>query len=85
MTYFSNHQLIKKELLDKGYREYRGKEMNVYFNGEICIHAAECIRGNSAVFNPRQKPWIKVDSASAAEVKNIIDRCPSGALQYESE
>lgn len=85
MPTYNNHQMDKEELLENGYREYRGKEMNVYFNRQLCIHAAECVRGNIAVFNPKQKPWIKVDEASSEEVKDIINRCPSRALQYERE
>lgn len=85
METFNNHQMTKEELLANNYREYRGEEMNVYFKAEICQHAAECVRGNIAVFNPKQKPWINVDAAKAEEIKEIINRCPSHALQYERE
>lgn len=85
MATFNNHQMTKEELLANDYREYRGKEMNVYFKAEICQHAPECVRGNLAVFNPKQKPWINADAAKAEEIKEIINRCPSYALQYERE
>lgn len=85
MGKFNNNQMNEDELIQKGYKKYTGKEMNVYFNGNICIHAAECVRGNSSVFNPQRRPWIKVDEASPDEIKNIISLCPSGALQYEKE
>lgn len=49
MATFNNHQMTKEELLANDYREYRGKEINVYFKAEICQHAAECVRGNLAV------------------------------------
>ncbi len=38
-----------------------------------------------ATFNPKQKPWINADAAKAEEIKEIINRCPSHALQYERE
>lgn len=78
----NNHNLSRDELIAEGYREYKGKEMNVYYNPETCKHAARCVDGNAAVFNIHQLPWIKVDRAEASEIKRIIDSCPSGALKY---
>lgn len=83
MDKFNNHQMTAEELHEKKFRKYRGTEMDVYFNARLCTHAAACIRGNMQVFNPLQRPWINVDAASPEEIKDIIDRCPSGALQYE--
>lgn len=77
--------MTAEELREKKYRQYRGQEMNVYFNARMCTHVGECLRGNFQVFNPLQRPWINVDAASPEEIKDIINRCPTGALQYEKE
>ncbi len=35
------------------------------------------------VFQRSKHPWIKVDAASAAEIADVVSRCPSGALHVE--
>ncbi|MGX7418149.1 (4Fe-4S)-binding protein [Carnobacterium gallinarum] len=71
-------QLLKEQ----GYRQYRGKDIDVYFNTHVCAHAGNCVRGNSEIFNLERKPWIQPDNGSLDEVKRIIRTCPSGALKY---
>jgi hypothetical protein len=34
-------------------------------------------------FDPQKKPWINVAGATPSEIIDVINRCPSGALQYE--
>jgi len=48
----------------------------------VCIHSGNCVRGLSQVFQPKEKPWIKIDEASSEEIMKTIDKCPSGALSY---
>ena len=64
-------------------RIYRGSDIEVSFDLDVCIHATECVRGLPAVFDRDRRPWILPDGAAAEEVARVIDRCPSGALQYE--
>ena len=33
-------------------------------------------------FTLNRRPWIMPDNADTAEVKRVIDTCPSGALKY---
>ena len=63
-------------------RIYRGTDIEVSFDGDICIHATECVRGLPAVFDRERRPWVFADNATAEEVSAVIERCPSGALQY---
>lgn len=63
-------------------REYQGQDVTVLFELKRCIHAAECIRRLPAVFNLGNRPWIQVDAASADEITEVIERCPSGALHF---
>jgi uncharacterized Fe-S cluster protein YjdI len=34
------------------------------------------------VYHPKEKPWVKVENASTAELQEQIGKCPSGALTY---
>ncbi|MCO5190407.1 MAG: CDGSH iron-sulfur domain-containing protein [Anaerolineae bacterium] len=64
-------------------KTYRGNEIDVTYNVRRCIHAAECVRGLSAVFNTQARPWVQPDNASADRVANVVTRCPTGALHFE--
>jgi len=65
-------------------KEYSNGEIRVFWDPEKCIHAGECIRGLPKVFDRKSTPWINMQGASSDEIKRVIDRCPSGALTYES-
>jgi uncharacterized Fe-S cluster protein YjdI/CDGSH-type Zn-finger protein len=61
---------------------YRGRDVEVSFDLDICIHVGECLRGERQVFELKRRPWILPDAAGAEEVANVVRRCPSGALLY---
>jgi len=61
---------------------YRGEDIEVSFDLDICIHVGECLRGDPKVFRLERRPWVLPDQADAEVVKTVIERCPSGALQY---
>lgn len=63
-------------------KSYTGEHIDVTFDTARCIHAAECVRGLPAVFDTAKRPWIRPDGASADAIIQIVERCPSGALQY---
>lgn len=62
---------------------YDGDDIEVTYDIKRCIHAAKCVDGLPGVFNPDRKPWIEPDEASAEAVADVIETCPTGALQYE--
>ena len=64
-------------------KAYRGAQLEVSFDADLCIHAAECVRGLPGVFDRDRRPWILADNASAPELVTVIERCPSGALRYQ--
>ena len=66
-----------------GKHNYAGEKLTIHFDPKKCIHAGECVRGSSAVFNPNNKPWVKPDAAAADDVVAVVERCPTGALTYE--
>lgn len=63
-------------------KQYVGESIDVYYDVSLCVHAAECVRGLPEVFDTKRKPWILPDGAEAPYVATVIERCPSGALQF---
>jgi uncharacterized Fe-S cluster protein YjdI/CDGSH-type Zn-finger protein len=63
-------------------RTYRGTDLEVSFDSDLCIHATECVRRLPAVFDRDRRPWILADNAPADEVSRVVEHCPTGALQY---
>jgi len=35
------------------------------------------------VFDPHRRPWIDIDAADADAVAEAVQRCPTGALQFD--
>jgi uncharacterized Fe-S cluster protein YjdI len=62
-------------------REYASNEIVVEWRPELCQHSGNCARGLPLVFDPKRRPWVAVDAASADEVERAVARCPSGALR----
>ena len=46
-------------------RTYRGTDVEVSFDADLCIHATECVRGLPAVFDRDRRPWVLADNAPA--------------------
>lgn len=63
-------------------REYSNGELIVVWKPEKCRHARECIKLLPAVYTTEKRPWIQPENASAQELIQQIDQCPSGALSY---
>ena len=64
-------------------KTYPGKDVDVSFDPDVCIHSGNCVRGLPAVFDAKRRPWIEPDAATADDVVAQVKRCPSGALQFE--
>jgi len=63
-------------------RTYRGAAIEVSFDLDLCTHIGECLRRSPEVFALRRRPWVLPDKSGADELARVIERCPSGALQY---
>jgi CDGSH-type Zn-finger protein/uncharacterized Fe-S cluster protein YjdI len=61
---------------------YKGKSITVRFCMDRCTHVAECLIGLPEVFDTRRRPWVSPDAATADEVAEVIERCPTGSLHY---
>lgn len=65
-------------------KEYSNGEITVLWEAKKCIHSANCVRNLSQVFQPKEKPWIKIDNATGKEIANAVSKCPSGALSIKT-
>jgi len=64
-------------------KTYVAADIEVTYDRDRCLHAAECVRGLPAVFDTTRRPWIDPQAASAAAIAETVRRCPTGALHYE--
>jgi uncharacterized Fe-S cluster protein YjdI len=64
-------------------KAYTAGDLTVFFDGEVCQHAALCVRGLPGVFDTEARPWIQPANANAADVVSQVQLCPSGALRTE--
>lgn len=71
---------LKKQ---KEVRVYQSEDLLVFWDANKCIHSAECWTGLPKVFNPWDRPWVKIQEAKPEQIINVINNCPSGALKYK--
>jgi len=64
-------------------RVYQNSEIAVSWEPKLCIHAGYCFHGLPGVFQPKNRPWVKVDAATAGKIAEIVMTCPTGALHFE--
>lgn len=64
---------------------FEADAITVTWSKRRCIHAAECVAGLPRVFQPGERPWIKLDAAAAGTIAGIVRRSPTGALHYERQ
>ncbi len=63
-------------------KEYSNGEITVVWKPGLCFHSKECVKGSPQVFNPNEKPWIKVGESTSEAIIRTVEKCPSGALTY---
>ncbi len=62
--------------------KYTNDEVTVVWKPKVCIHSTLCWKGLIEVFNPKEKPWVKMDGATTEKIIEQVRKCPSGALSY---
>jgi uncharacterized Fe-S cluster protein YjdI/CDGSH-type Zn-finger protein len=67
--------------MSKPIQVYQTADIVVTFDPNLCMHFAECLRGNPQVFKLERHPWIDPAAATPDAVAGVVARCPSGALQ----
>ena len=63
-------------------KEYTNGKVTVVWQSGKCIHSGNCVRNNPDVFQPKEKPWIKIDASTSDKIVETVEKCPSGALTY---
>lgn len=63
--------------------DFPGEKVDVSWDGRLCIHIAECGQAKGDLFIGGRKPWCQPDLVDVDEVKQVVERCPSGALAYQ--
>ncbi len=66
-------------------KEYSTGEIAILWQPEKCIHSGICVKTLPKVYNPKEKPWIKLENASSEELINQVAKCPSGALSITQD
>ena len=68
-------------------KTFTGPLLDVSFDGAVCQHSGECVRGMPVVFDTSARPWINPGTATTPEradlLREVVGRCPSGALHIE--
>jgi CDGSH-type Zn-finger protein/uncharacterized Fe-S cluster protein YjdI len=62
---------------------YPGQHADVTWDERLCIHIGECGRAKGDLFVAKRQPWCQPDLVPVADVVDVIERCPSGALAYD--
>jgi CDGSH-type Zn-finger protein/uncharacterized Fe-S cluster protein YjdI len=70
-------------MMKKKVHIYESDGIKITYDLNRCIHAGECVRGLPDVFNTKKRPWVQPGNASAEEMADVIEKCPTGALHYE--
>nr|WP_297306270.1 (4Fe-4S)-binding protein [uncultured Flavobacterium sp.] len=63
--------------------EYTNGEITILWKPEVCEHAGICVKILPKVYNPKEKPWMKPENATSAELVEQVSKCPSGALSIK--
>lgn len=62
--------------------EYDAEGITIAFEPKRCIHALECMRALPNVFSATRRRWVDASQATAQEIAEVVERCPTGALLY---
>lgn len=66
-------------------KKYSNGEITIVWKPNTCVHSTICWKGAaglSSVFNPTEKPWIKMENVATERIIEQINKCPSGALSF---
>jgi len=69
--------------MEAGERKYKNKDITVYWKPSSCIHASACTNELPEVFNPDERPWIKMQGSHTEKIIEVVDKCPVDALTWK--
>ena len=64
-------------------KEYAKGDLTIVWQPDLCIHSGVCFHNLPAVFKPRERPWIRPESADNTAIIETVNACPSGALSVK--
>lgn len=64
-------------------KEYSNGEITILWQPKKCTHSGVCVKTLPKVYNPKLRPWIKMDNATTAQLRDQVAKCPSGALSIK--
>jgi uncharacterized Fe-S cluster protein YjdI len=64
-------------------KEYKKGDLTIVWQPDLCIHSGVCFHSLPAVFKPRERPWIRPESANETAIIETVNACPSGALSIK--
>lgn len=62
---------------------YSNGEITILWKPQVCIHSGICVKTLPKVYNPKARPWIKIENATTKELIDQVATCPSGALSIK--
>ena len=62
--------------------EYSNGELTIIWQPDLCQHSGICVKTLPQVYNPKERPCVKIENATTDELIAQINKCPSGALSY---
>jgi len=70
--------------MSKDKTKYPGEKISVEWDGRLCIHIGECGDSAGELFVGGRDPWCKPDLTTVDDVVDVVKRCPTGAITFES-
>lgn len=64
-------------------KTYSTETIDVHYDRQRCIHAAECGRAAGELFVGKREPWCDPSMVPVDEAVDVVERCPTGALLYD--
>jgi len=65
--------------------EYPNGEITILWKPKVCFHSGVCVKTLPQVYDPKVRPWIRPENATAQEIVEQVAKCPSGALSIKQE
>mgnify|MGYP001821180802 FL=1 len=66
-------------------KTYLGKNIDVQWDSRLCIYIGDCGYSSGDLFVGGRDPWCQPDLVDDDYVKDVVRRCPSGALTYNDK
>lgn len=55
--------------------EYSNGELTIIWQPDLCQHSGICVKTLPQVYNPKERPWVKIENATTDELIAQINKC----------